>query len=180
MKLIGKQKQPNFGVIQKKLFFIDYNDSKVIDRLQKKIKENLIPSMTRRTNVKGEMTSWNCFVDDKDFLKVMKFINPYLFKFICDYKKQTDRVNLIDAWGNKLLKNDYIQKHDHLVCGWNGLSGNMYFSDKEPGTYFVSLKGGIKPKKGRIVIFDSSELHLVDVVKDKEPRYTLAFNMKYE
>lgn len=181
MKLIGGQKNKiNWGIIKNRILFIDYHDEKVISSLEKKIEKNIIRSMSKRTNVKGEMTSWNHFINDKDFEKVIKFINPYLFKFLSTIRNNINAVELLDAWGNKLNKNDYIQKHDHVVGSWNGISGNMYFSDKKPGTYFVNFKGAVQPKKGRIVIFNSSELHLVDVVKDNEPRYTLAFNMRYE
>ncbi len=181
MKLIGgKKDKVSWGIIKNRILFIDYNDQKVLTSLEKKIEKNLISTMSRRTNVKGEMTSWNYFINDKDFEKITKFINPYLFKFLSTIRNNINAVELLDAWGNKLNKNDYIQKHDHLVGGWNGISGNMYFSDKKPGTYFVNFKGAIQPKRGRIVIFNSSELHLVDVVKDNQPRYTLAFNMRYE
>lgn len=181
MRLIGGAKNKiNWGILHNRILFVDYNDEKVIASLEKKIEKNLIPSMTKRTNVKGEMTSWNQFIHDKDFEKVTKFINQYLFKFLSLIRNNINQVELIDAWGNRLNKNDYIQKHDHIVGGWNGISGNMYFSDKEPGTYFVSFKGAMKPKRGRIVLFNSNEMHLVNVVKDDDPRYTLAFNMRYE
>jgi len=181
MKLIGGKKDKiNWGIIKNKILFVDYTNEKVLSSLEKKIEKNLISSMTKRTNVKGEMTSWNHFINDKDFEKITKFINPYLFKFISITRNNINAVQLVDAWGNRLNKNDYIQKHNHVVGNWASVSGNMYFSDKKPGTYFVDLKGALQPKRGRIVIFDSSEMHFVDVVKDDDPRYTLAFNMRYE
>tara|TARA_R110000822_G_scaffold50425_1_gene131606 strand:- start:3116 stop:3661 length:546 start_codon:yes stop_codon:yes gene_type:complete len=181
MRLIGgKKDKVNWGILKNKILFIDFNDEKILSSLEKKIEKNLISSMTKRTNVKGKMTSWNCFTHDKDFEKITEFINPYLFKFLATIKNNINKVELLDAWGNRLNKNDYIQKHNHIVGGWSGISGNMYFSNKQPGTYFVDFKGAIQPKRGRIVLFDSKEMHLVDVVKDNDPRYTLAFNMKYE
>ena len=181
MRLIGgKKNKVNWGILKNRILFVDYEDEKILSSLEKKIEKNLIPSMTKRTNVKGEMTAWNQFINDKDLEKVTKLINPYLFKFLSTIRNNINQVELIDAWGNRLNKNDYIQKHDHIVGNWNCISGNMYFSNKKPGTYFLNLKGAVQPKRGRIVIFNSNEMHLVDVVKDNDPRYTLAFNMRYE
>ena len=116
MKLIGgKKNKINWGIIKDKILFIDYTNEKVISSLEKKIEKNLISSMTKRTNVKGEMTSWNHFINDKDFEKITKFINTYLFKFISITRNNINAVQLVDAWGNRLNKNDYIQKHNHVV-----------------------------------------------------------------
>ena len=109
MRLIGGNKNKiNWGIIKDKILFIDYTNEKVLSSLENKIEKNLISSMTKRTNVKGEMTSWNHFIDDKDFEKITKFINPYLFKFISIARNNINTIELIDAWGNRLNKNDYI------------------------------------------------------------------------
>jgi len=182
MKIIGQTKNIEFSLLEKDIMVIQYYKEKVIQTLQDKIKNNIDPYMYKKTNVRGSMTSFDFFSNDETFHILLNEISFLLFKFGDENGfPGVNKFKIIDAWGNKLNKNEYVRNHHHITHGkvrGTHISANMFFDKKEPGTYFPKYRKEIKPKKGKIVVFLSNEMHLVDVYKQEEPRYTLAFNLQ--
>ena len=77
------------------MFYDEYKitDTDYLKSLQTEIKNNTIESFRNLTNVKGQMTYWNYFIDKKIFNKVKDITYKYFW---------------YDAWGNILNKNDYV------------------------------------------------------------------------
>ena len=48
------------------MLVINYHNEKVLKRIEDKIKNNINPDMYKKTNVRGGMTNYNFFVEDKD------------------------------------------------------------------------------------------------------------------
>ena len=155
-------------MLLKQMFYDEYKitDTEYLKSLQTEIKNNTIKSLRNRTNVKGQMTYWNYFIDKKIFNKVKDITYKYFW---------------YDAWGNILNKNDYVEEHDHITvnpkiklpCSHSGI---LYLTDQEPGTYFKKYDVTIKPELGKIIIFKSNVLHSVKKCDTSKERITLAFN----
>ena len=112
--------------------------------------------------------------------------------------KKHQRFYLTSSWINKHKENDFGQPHSHFNSIISGVyyfkapknSGNIIFnieSNKMPFTPTVRLdfeehtiENGdeffFEPIDGLITFFPSTLLHRIDINKQKELRYSLAFN----
>jgi len=183
MKIIGGIKPATFSFLEKDMMVINYNNERILKSIEDKIKNNINPYMYKKTNVRGNMTNYNFFIEDKDFHILLNDISFLLFKFADQNGFEgANKFKIIDAWGNMLSKNEYVRNHWHLnnknKVRAPHMSINVSFDKKEPGTYFPKYRKQIKPKRGKMVVFLANEMHLVDVYKHEEPRYTLAFNLQ--
>jgi hypothetical protein len=165
------------------MLVINYHNEKVLKRIEDKIKNNINPDMYKKTNVRGGMTNYNFFVEDKDFHTLLNDISFVLFKFADKNGFEgANKFKILDAWGNMLSKNEYVRNHWHLnnsnKIRATHISTNVFLDKKEPGTYFPKYRKQIKPQRGKMIVFLANEMHLVDVYKQEEPRYTLAFNLQ--
>ena len=145
------------------------DDLSYIEILKNEIKNNISKKFSYNTNVKGQMTDWRYFTDvSKNFQKIKQILNRYY---------------LVQAWGNILNKDDEVLEHCHIEkvdgkpAGYlpSTISGIIYLTDIEPGTYFKDFDFTVKPEVGKIVVFNNEYLHSVSKSKN-DNRYTIAFN----
>jgi|TARA_E500000178_G_C16892867_1_gene694355 hypothetical protein len=137
--------------------------------LQNEIDKRVGP-MDYATNVKGQMTEWDSFVNDKKF---QKYVGMFLEKLKEEnpWKIQCWKgIEMVGAWGNKLKANDYVDRHDHR--GDTDFSSVIYFSN----TYIILENFHIDVKRGDIVTFDPTVKHWTN--PETEDRYSLAMNWK--
>jgi hypothetical protein len=144
-------------------------DEQNLSYLQNEIDKRVGP-MDYKTNVRGQMTDWNSFVEDKIFKK-------HIFLYLEQIKKENPLniqdwkgIEIVSAWGNKLKANESVVKHDHR--GGSDFSSVIYFSD----TSIVIENFQINVKRGDIVTFDSTLQHWTNA--ETKDRYSLAMNWK--
>ena len=150
---------------------LNLNKDYFIDKIDKGIKEN--NNQNFNTNVKGFMTSWNYFLNDPEFLKL---IIPML-DFIDEEKIPVENFALSDAWGIKNVFSSFTQCHDHRRCK---VSGALYLNKSTQDLHFPQINQTIKADTGNFVIFSSFLKHLTPKrISDlNEVKYGLAFNLK--
>ena len=145
----------------------DITDMELCDRLIEKIKYNIDPTLSFKTNV-SHMTSFKRFNGDPDFHLFLKSIQS-------DIKKIYKHSFIIkDSWGVLMNKGDSTHKHAHIQT--SAFCGLLYLTTGGPGTSFEEIKKVINPIKGRYILFDPILLHFVNR-SDLDKRYSLAFNM---
>jgi hypothetical protein len=134
----------------------------------KKINENIDPSLSYKTHVRNEMTSWNFFKDDKNFNDVLNN-NMNTLNFL-----NIDKCVLKDAWGTKSKKFVETTLHSHgQDCVTSGI---LYLTEKGPGTFFPDFNHNVEEKIGKLIFFDSKLNHMVKKTKINETRYLISFN----
>jgi hypothetical protein len=77
-------------------------DLNLINSLKKEVKNNVKEFLTNNTNVKGQMTFYRHFIDNK------------LFKII---EETTLEYKWYDAWGTILKKGQHVSEHNHIQPG---------------------------------------------------------------
>ena len=166
MKLIKHIEKP----VKKDMFLIELelkiNSAYLIKQIEEGI--NSQTNCNYVTHVKGEMTAWDYFIKDENFLSVVKIGTNYL-----DEKISLVSCYLRDAWGTKISYNDRIREHDHNGCI---ISGVLYLQDSDQELYFKELDISIKPKKGKLILFSPLLKHGTKSNLNKKSRYSIAFN----
>jgi len=155
--------------IEKKVKIVsnDITDMDLCDRLIEKIKLNIDPTLSHKTNV-PHMTAFERFNGDSDFHAFLKLIQP-------DIKKIWQRSFMIkDSWGVLMNKGDSTDCHSHQEA--SAFCGVLYLTTGGPGTSFPEIQQVINPVKGRFILFDAIMKHFV-MPSDIDKRYSLAFNM---
>lgn len=155
--------------IEKKVKIIsnDITDMDLCNRLIEKIKLNIDPTLSYKTNV-PHMTAFERFNNDSDFNSFIKIITP-------DIKKIWQRPFIIkDSWGVLMNKGDSTDCHSHQEA--SAFCGILYLTTGGSGTSFPEVKKVINPIKGRFILFDAIMKHFV-LPSDVDERYSLAFNM---
>jgi hypothetical protein len=154
--------------IEKWIFLIEYQlkDLSFVDILKKQIK-NKVGLMDYKTNVIGEMTNFNEFVNNEILVNVLRECIEVTNVL------SIPNTFLKDAWGNILKKGDSVKEHSHHT---SIISGILYLTENGPGTYFPEFNKTVNEKIGKIVLFHGSALHSVPIYKGDEDRYTIAFN----
>ena len=147
----------------------EINDFELIDKLILDVKEGVKTStVSRKTNVTGEQTEFNYLIQNQNFHKFLKLIQPSISKI---YQQN---FLLKDVWGNIYNKNDYAKLHSHENTAFCGI---LYCTNSSgPGTYFSEHDILVKEKKGRFVLFHPKLLHEVKPYDYKEDRITIAWN----
>jgi hypothetical protein len=125
------------------------------------------------TNVKGGKTDWTFFNDKPEFHRFLDYvvkkhqnINPIFTK-----EKWYTNKPKIDAWGNELVKGEYVQMHMHFCHHII-----LYLTEGNP-LLVPELKITIKPQVGSYYIFEPYILHGVPEVTDDSTRYNLVVNI---
>jgi len=125
------------------------------------------------TNVKGGMTDWDYFNDKVEFKRFLDYvvkkyqnINPIFTK-----DKWYANKAEIHAWGNELVKKEYVKMHTH-----NCYHIILYLTEGSP-LIVPELKITIKPQVGSYYIFEPHILHGVPQVTDDSSRYNLVVNI---
>lgn len=136
------------------------------------IKKNITENNSYASNVKGGKTDWMCFVNHP---LITKFINhcinkhqtsnPSLFEFFYDKK------TIINAWGNEIKKNDYVDLHDHPCY-----HGILYLTEGAP-LILPDLNLKIIPKPGDYYFFPPNIIHYVNKSDEDKNRYNIVLNI---
>lgn len=151
-----------------------YTNNKILNLLKEKIKDNCIDDNKNKTNVKGDMTSWNFFNKDQDFKTFIEDIIPDLRKCV----GPQDAFEIHNAWGNILSNEEnHVAEHHHRQTSL--LSGVLHLSDEGPGLYFKQFDYTLKEKFGGFALFHPETLHEVKKFKYTQPRISLAFNLNH-
>jgi len=145
------------------------NDQNIINNLKNFIKNNKDNKLNYKTNVKGIFTGFKSLVNNDDFHKFLKIIQPNIHII---YKK---KFIITDAWGNLCKLNDEVNEHDHKSI--NGFCGILYLTEGGPGTYFKELDLTIYEEVGKYILFHPDLLHSVSKITNDIERMTVAFNM---
>jgi uncharacterized protein (TIGR02466 family) len=131
-----------------------------------------------------------------DFPKAHKSFLSYFNKFKNQILRLEDTEFAIsNSWGTKTKENGFCQYHHHSNSYYSGV---FYFQDVLDGgelefetplsrggfhplpvewNYFNFEIYKIKPKKNMLLFFPSFLKHRIGKLKDKEDRYSLAFNL---
>lgn len=122
-------------------------------------------NLNNKTNVKGQMTSWNYFVNDEKFTSLLKQI----FKSLQNIKPCT----LFEAWGIKMTSGNFSKPHDHTPCDYSGI---LYLNDADNMLCFPEINVNLIPKKNSLFFFSSLLEHSTSPVENKI-KYAIPFNM---
>jgi hypothetical protein len=156
--------------ILKEVFIIEIQNKVNSNYFIKKINEGISKenNFNYKTNVFGKMTSWDYFTKDVYFLDLIKSTTNYLDKHIHLHK-----CKLIEAWGLRIDKQDYVDSHNHSD---RILSGVLYLNDSNQDLIFPEIDLKITPTKGKILLFHPTLLHETIPSNEKKSRYSIAFN----
>ena len=126
------------------------------------------------TNVKGGKTKFTFFNNTPEFERFLNYIvnkhqniNP-----LFDKNKWYTNKPEIEAWGNELVKGEYVKMHTHFSHHII-----LYLTEGSP-LLVPELKITIKPQVGSYYIFEPYILHGVPEVTDDSTRYNLVANIK--
>lgn len=136
-------------------------------------KKNLSKEMSGYTNVRGGMTTWEHFADDKNFNNFITFlINKYqtIRLDLFQHFLQTHKID--QAWGTETKKGDSLRFHVH-PCD----HGVLYLTE---GCDLIlpELNIKIKPKPGDYYILPPFVYHGFKESQHEENRYSLVFNIE--
>lgn len=128
------------------------------------------------------------FYHEKLFIEIQKCVD-----LVCDLHFKNTKMAICDSWLTKTEFGKQSTIHTHNCSIFSGL---VYFSDSTTPTKFIlddpflqknahlfesiiinqNYTQSVEPKLGKIIIWDSSLKHKISVHKEKDVRYTLAFN----
>jgi hypothetical protein len=146
---------------------VDIDSEYFIKRIEEGIKDN--NALSYLTNVKGEHTSFEYFVEDKKFNDFILEIIDYLERLKFEFKPY----QLMEAWGLKIGYSNYTQIHDHAG---SFLSGSLYLNEHNQELIFPEIEKSIIPKKGQFVLFSSDLKHYTKRNLSEKNKYGIAFN----
>ena len=155
--------------IEQWLYLLEYQfkDLSFVDILKKEI-DNNVGVLDYKTNVKGQMTKFDAFVNNELFTNLLR--ECLHVSNVLNIKNS----RLTEAWGNILKKGGEVQAHRHNPAV---ISGILYLTEGGPGTHFSEFNKTVEEKIGKIVFFSGSTLHQVLPYTLNKNRYTLAFNL---
>tara|TARA_R100000656_G_scaffold88853_1_gene64514 strand:- start:1777 stop:2394 length:618 start_codon:yes stop_codon:yes gene_type:complete len=153
-------------------------DEALLKTLEKKIKTNIDPKLSYKTNVYADMTHWDQFKQDEDFKKLL-----HRYLVLCGeanlYPEHYDKVNdtyhflVQNAWGTLMKKNDRVKSHHHLGTDFASV---LYFDSH------ASLNtdaGNFPTERGLIITLPSYCFHSVAKITKDITRCTLAWNWSF-
>jgi hypothetical protein len=155
--------------IEQWLFLLEYQFKNLdfVDILKKEI-DNKVGILDYKTNVKGQMTKFDEFINNQIFNNLLK--ECLYFSNVLNIKDS----RLTCAWGNILKKGGEVKLHKHNPAI---ISGVLYLTEGGPGTYFPEFNKTVEEKIGKIVFFSGSSIHQVLPYTLNKNRYTIAFNL---
>jgi hypothetical protein len=139
-----------------------------------KIDEGISEKTSHKTNVKSDMTSWDYFLNDIEFLKLLM---PILDKIDSSKISQTTSYSLSNAWGIRQSFTDYTTLHGHEPSFFSGV---IYLNTGEQSLIFPEIEEEVIPKKGEFAIFSSFLKHKALRNKTFKPKYAISFNLQYK
>jgi hypothetical protein len=146
-------------------------DKSLLRHFKNKIKKD-VGGNNYNTNVKGQMSLFDSFIDDKKFNDFInrEFLREMLY-ITGIHPEAFDNFQLVihNAWGNILNKNDYVKAHEHGACQY---STCLYFSK---GESFKTEIGDFEIEEGLLLTVPGYLAHWVNPIKEKE-RISMVWN----
>ena len=127
-------------------------------------------NLNKKTNIKGNMTPFNFFKNDSNFLKLMPIFMDYI-----DENVDLPYYSLFDAWGFSNKPSEKTTFHDHLGSIWSGV---IYLNSCNQELHFPEINQSIKPEEGSFAIFSSFLKHGCYRNKDNVEKFGISFNMR--
>ena len=124
-----------------------------------------------KSNIKGEMTNFNYFNSNLEFLKVIWQIFD-----IIDTDIKKERYNLKESWGLKNSLSHYTQNHTHKGCYFSGV---IYLNKHSQKLKFPEINEELEPDIGSFAIFSSFLEHYCKRNLTDKVKYALSFNCNY-
>ena len=125
-------------------------------------------NLNYRTNVKGKMTSFKFFVNDKKFQKMVGEFNMYIDKY-----QNFHPYGIQDAWGFTTEPGEGTVPHDHL-CLWSGV---VYLNKCDQPLVFKEIDEQVDPEEGSFALFSPWLLHGCEPNTDTVVKWGMSFNM---
>jgi len=122
-----------------------------------------------KTNVKGLMTPWQFFSNDKKFLDVVKLFVNYI-----DDNYNNSNYHLDSAWGFEIRPHEKTIYHAHNEAKWCGV---IYLNNCEQPLNFPEIKEHIKPETGAFALFSPFLIHGCERNSDNNSKFCISFNM---
>jgi len=149
-------------------------DEALLKRLENKIDQKVGP-LNNKTNVRGKMTDWKCFIKDEDFKNFVQIFIRHMHNASFDIVNNVPPLEIIikDAWGSILNKGDEVWQHIHN----DQYASVLYFDDYAP---LQTSAGQFDTKRGLLITIPGKCPHWVDEIKEDFSRKTLVFNWQFK
>jgi hypothetical protein len=145
---------------------LDIDEKYFINQIESCLKEQ---NLYYKTNVKGQMTSWNAFNENEKFLQILsKFI------FYVDQNITLPPYCLRESWGYNICTENQTLEHDHKPHIWSGV---LYLNKHNQTLDFREINKKVKPEKGKFALFSSFLKHQSLTHYEKNNKWGISFNM---
>ena len=132
---------------------------------------NAINNNSFKTNIVGEMTNYEYFNNDIEFLKLVWQIFD-----VVDEDINPKEYKLHEAWGLKNSLSHYTKNHNHRGCYFSGV---IYLNKHSQKLKFPEINEEIEPDIGSFVFFSSFLKHSCQRNLTNKTKYGLSFNCNY-
>ena len=164
-KLIKSEMRREYFFLKGK---ISINTKYFINKIEQGIQEE--SNKNYKTNLISSMTSYQYFMKDKNFIKVLLPMFDLIDSI--DFK-ECNRYKLQDAWGFKQSFSDYTIKHHHSPAF---LSGVIALNKHSQSLHFNDVNETLEFEPGNFVLFSGFLLHGNKRNITDKSRYGLSFN----
>tara|TARA_R100000306_G_C4289054_1_gene99081 strand:+ start:50 stop:577 length:528 start_codon:yes stop_codon:yes gene_type:complete len=161
---------------EREYFFLAGHTSLDSKYFIKKIEEGIKEQTNRSysTHLMSKMTSFNYFIGDKKFLKILL---PIFDLLDATSFESTPGWRMTEAWGYKQSFEEYSRLHHHIPCF---LSGAIMLNEHPQALIFPEINETIEAKPGNFVVFSSFIKHRSNRNVTDKVRYGLSYNLYYE
>ena len=148
-------------------------DSKYfIKKIEEGIKEQTNRSYS--THLMSKMTSFNYFIGDKKFLKILL---PIFDLLDATPFENTPNWRLTESWGYQQGFGEYSMLHHHVPAF---LSGAIMLNEHPQALIFPEINEMVEAKPGNFVVFSSFLKHKSTRNLSEKARYGLSYNLYHE
>jgi len=146
---------------------IEIDSDYFINEIKKSCESN--ENLNFKTNIKGSMTPYCFFNEDKKFNEIaQQFVNHV------DFYHSFPKYYLHNSWGFELKPNQETTYHSHYKELWAGV---IYLNECNQELEFPQIGESLKPEKGAFALFNGFLLHGCKKNTDKTSKFGLSFNM---
>ena len=163
-------KDVNRKVAQEYFFIkgkVDIDAQYYIDKIKQSCESN--DNLNNITNIKGSMTPWNFFCEDKKLLKIL-----VSFCDLLDERYSMPPYTLQSSWGFELKPGQHTNFHSHTEAMWSGV---IYLNKCDQPLEFPEIKEKIDPEEGSFGINTGFLTHGCKKNRDTISKFGIAFNM---
>tara|TARA_E500000178_G_scaffold308971_1_gene322976 strand:+ start:2340 stop:2855 length:516 start_codon:yes stop_codon:yes gene_type:complete len=158
--------------IERDYFFIKGNTTLDLNYFINEIEKGINQENNKnfKTNVKGMMTDWKYFCNDKRLMQFIMTLTSYL-----DNEKIFHKTYYLgEAWGLKETFGGRTTLHDHSKALWSGV---LYLSNIDQPLVFPEINEEIEVRTGNFAIFSSFLSHKTkNTILDESVKYGISFN----